>query len=110
MKTEPELKPASPATSTSLIIGCASLGLLLLVLAILNYLSGHAYTGLKLIGFSLIAFGACFDPVNVLNGIFDTVRPPRYARIFWLLVLVAVPLILVGWYGDGWLAEPPKKP
>ena len=85
------------------------LGLLLFVLSILYFLSGHTYAGLKTLGGSVLSFGTCFDPVNVLVG-GDTVKPPRYARIFWLCALIAVLLILLGWYGDGWLAEPPKKP
>src|ERR1700733_12263863 len=100
MKADLELKPAFPAISTSLIVCCAGLSLLLLVLSILTFLSGHAYTGLKLMGGSLLSLGARFDPVNVLAGCGGSiVKPPRYARIFWILALIAFPLILLGWYG-----------
>ena len=115
MEPKPELKPASREASTLATIVLASVGLVLLAFSLSNFLRLHTAAGMKLLGFSLFVFGGCFDPVNWLwlwlpFTFSEIVQPSKYSRYIWPFVLIGFICIAIGWYGDGWLFEPPKKP
>ena len=92
-----------------------AIGVVLLVFAILDFLGGRGYTGMKLLGFSLWCMGGCFDPVNALwlaiPWTFSfVVQSPGKARFFFLFWGVGALLVIIGWMGDGYLDQPPKHP
>ena len=115
MDPKPDLKPASREDSMMATIVLACAGFILLAFSLWNFLRLHTGAGMKLLGFSLFFFGGCFDPVNSLWHWLpfttrDIVQSPKYFRCVGLFLLIGCICIAIGWYGDGWLFEPPKKP
>jgi hypothetical protein len=115
MEPKPDLKPATPEESLVATIVLAGVGLVLLAFSPWNFLHLHTATGMKFLGFCSWAFGCCFDPVNCLwlwlpFTSHEIVQSPKYARYIGPFVVIGFICIAIGWYGDGWLIEPPKKP
>ena len=83
--------------------------------AVSLFVNGHSFTGLKVLGVSIIFLGGCFDPINWLwlciPFTFSTVvQPPLYSRFSFPIWCAGFVLILLGWIHDGWLFQQPKKP
>jgi hypothetical protein len=109
------LKPPSFVTFVlaSIVLGTGAL--ILAGCALYQFIHGHAFTGLKLLGATVCTLGGCCDPLNWLwymtpCGFDPVVQPTKRARYVWPLYFIGLVIIIVGWLGDGWLFEPPKKP
>jgi len=115
MEPKPDLKPASREASLLAAIVLAIAGTICLAFSLYYFLHLRTATGLKLLGFSQWILGGCFDPVNWLwlwlpFTFSEIVQSPKCSRYVWPFMLIGFICIVIGWYGDGWLFEPPKKP
>jgi len=108
------LKPPAFAYTVIAAIWLCALSLWMAGNAVSDFNRGYPFTAFKCAGVSIIFLSGCCDPVNWLWNLTpffvgEVVQPCRYVRYFWCFAGIGYLLVVVGWFGDGWLLFPPAK-